>query len=118
MNYKSGTPLQIIFFILFSFISLYSQPIKIDAGENQIIKWDQTHSARLNGNVLPAGVSVIWSCPANNKVSFNEPSNPKTEVTFPRPGYYLLKLSAAGKESEGKTVVINVFKDHSYESRL
>ena len=118
MNYKSGTSLQIIFFILFSFNLLYSQPIKIDAGKNQIITWEQTHSARLNGNVLPAGVSVIWSCPANNEVSFNEPSNPKTEVTFPRPGYYLLKLSVAGKDSAGKTVVINVFKTHSYELRL
>ena len=118
MNYKSRTSLQLIFFILFSFTSLYSQPIKIDAGENQIIEWEQTHSASLNGNVLPTGVSVIWSCPANNEVNFNEPSNPKTEVTFPRPGYYLLKLSAAGKDSEGKTVIINVFKTHSFESRL
>ncbi len=118
MNYKSKRILPIIFFILFLFTSLYSQSVKIDAGKNQIIKWEQTHSARSDGSVLPEGVNVIWSCQANSEVKFNKPSNLKTEVTFPRPGYYLLKLSAVGKDSEAKTVIINVFKTHSYESRL
>lgn len=118
MNYKSGKFSQIIFFILFSLTSLYSQTSKVDAGTNQVIKWEQTHSTILNGNVSADDVRVIWSCPANNEVSFNEPSNPKTKVTFPHPGYYLLKLTAVDNDSESKTVVINVFKTHSYESRL
>ncbi len=118
MNHKSGKPLQIIFFFVLTYTFIYPQSLSVDAGKNQVVNWEKTHSTQLNGSVSPADVSVIWTCPANKWVSFNEPSNPKTEVTFPRPGYYLLKLTADGKDSISQTVIMNVFKPNSYEARL
>ena len=118
MNYKPGIFLQITFVFLFTYAFIFPQSLKIDAGKNRIIKWDSTHSTILNGSISPANTNVLWSCPANKEVSFSKPSDLKTKVTFPRPGYYLLKLTAEGKDSTSETVVINVFKTHSYESRL
>ena len=118
MNYKPGIFLQITFVFLFTYTFIFPQSLKIDAGKNRIIKWDSTHSTILNGSISPANTNVLWSCPANKEVSFSKPSDLKTKVTFPRPGYYLLKLTAEGKDSTSETVVINVFKTHSYESRL
>jgi beta-glucosidase len=63
---------------------------------------------------------VEWTCPQNSQVTFKNASNPVTEVTFPRPGYYLLVLSAKvkGKESPSSSVIVNVFRPNSYEERL
>ena len=70
--------------------------------------------------VFQTGVKVEWTCPQNKEVVFKDASNPITEVTFPRPGYYLLILSGkeTGNESVSSSVIINVFKPHSYKERL
>lgn len=107
------------FFFLTS-ASPFAQPVKITAGSKQIINWETTHSAQLKGSVSSDKIKVEWTCPQNSKVVFKDPSNPVTEVTFPRPGYYLLFLSTkgVGKDSAGSSTIVNVFKPHSYEERL
>jgi beta-glucosidase len=108
------------FFLLINYSSIYAQAITVSAGQNQIINWEKTHSAQLQGKVSLTGIKVEWTCPQNSQVVFKDASNPVTEVTFPRPGYYLLILSAKapGKDSVSSSVVMNVFKPHSYKDRL
>jgi len=112
--------LGIIALSLFNFSSVFTQTIAINAGTNQIINWESTHSAQLKGSVSPDSVKVQWACPQNSKVVFTDASNPVTEVTFPRPGYYLLILSSKrnGKDSVGSSAIVNVFEPHSYKERL
>ena len=113
---------------------IFSQTFAITAGSNQIINWEKTHSAQLKGSVSSPKVMsertpsedsqnkiiVEWRCPQNSGVIFKNTSNPVTEVTFPRPGYYLLILSSkgAGKDSASSSVVVNVFQPNSYKERL
>lgn len=105
--------------LLFSTL-LFAQTIKVNAGSNQIIDWEKTRSAQLNGSVSSSKAEVEWTCPQNSSVVFKDASNPVTEVTFPRPGYYLLFLSnrRTGKDSAASSTIVNVFKPHSYEERL
>ena len=107
-----------VIILLFTASLNFSQ--SIDAGKNQIINWEKTHSVNLNGNVSSAELKVEWTCPQNSKVIFKDASSPVTEATFPRPGYYLLYLSGkeTNKESLRSTVIVNVFKPHSYKERL
>jgi beta-glucosidase len=97
-----------------------AQTDTINAGKNQIINWDKTHSAQLAGSVSSGLIKVEWTCPQNTKVVFKDSSNPITEVTLPRPGYYLLYLSVKepGKDTLRSSVIVNVFKPHSYKERL
>ncbi len=97
-----------------------SQPISINAGANQIINWENTHAAHLEGSVSPDKIKVEWTCPQNSEVVFKNASDPVTEVTFPRPGYYLLILSGRepGKNLVNSSVIVNVFKPLSYKERL
>lgn len=99
---------------------LNAQAISVNAGSNQIIKWEQTHIARLLGSVSSNKIKTQWTCPQNDKVVFNDASNPVAVVTFPRPGYYLLILSAfkSGEDTVSSAVIVNVFKPHSYNERL
>jgi beta-glucosidase len=106
---------------------LFSQTITISAGSNKIINWEKTHSAQLKGIVSsPKGMDsqnkmkVEWTCPQNSNVVFKNASDPVTEVTFPHPGYYLLIFSCleTGKNRVSSSVVINVFKPHSYKERV
>ena len=96
--------------------SFFAQTFTINAGSNQIIDWEKTHSAQLKGSVSSDKTKVEWKCPQNSEVVFKDASNPVTEVSFPRPGYYLLTLS--GNESVSSSVIVNVFKPHSYKERL
>ena len=105
----------IVFFLLNSNFN-FGQAVTINAGSNQIINWEKTHSAQLNGSVSSDKIKLEWSCPQNSEVIFKDASNPVTEVTFPRSGYYLLILS--GKESSHNSVIINVFKPNFYKERL
>lgn len=97
-----------------------SQTITINAGSNQIINWEKTHSAQLKGSVPSDEIKIEWSCLGNPGVIFKDASNPVTEVTFPRPGYYLLILSGRepGKDLVSSSVIINVFKTNFYKERL
>jgi beta-glucosidase len=97
-----------------------SPEIKIDAGKNQFVNWEKTQTIQLKGSVSEEGIAVEWSCPANMEVRFYEPAKPVTKVTFPRPGYYLLELTAKGASDKkaSDTVIINVFKPNSYIGRL
>ena len=99
---------------------VFTQSIAISAGGDQIINWDKTHSAQLNGHVSSAKIKVEWRCPQTSSVVFKDASNPVTEVTFPRPGYYLLILSSkgTGKDTVSSSVIVNVFQPHSYKERL
>ena len=114
-NYTKSIISLIIFFLNCSLI--FSQSTTTDAGSNQIINWEKTHSAQLNGSVSN-GMKVEWTCPQNSEIVFKDASNPVTEVTFPRPGYYLLILSGLGNDSVNSSVIVNVFKPHSYKERL
>ncbi len=108
----------IVIFLLLISSSSFCQTV--NAGKEQIVEWEKTHSAQLNGNVSPENAKVEWTCPQNKEVVFKDASSPVTEVTFPRPGYYLLYLSSkeAGNDTVKSSVVMNVFKPHSYKERL
>ncbi len=114
----------IIIFLISLFIPLLavsqSSEIRIDAGTNQFANWEKTGAIQLKGNVSPASIAVQWTCPANTKVRFHELAKPTTRVTFPRPGYYLLELTATGTDNKkvSDTVIMNVFKPNSYIQRL
>jgi hypothetical protein len=47
----------VVFLLLYS-LSVFSQTITISAGINQIINWEQTHSAQLNGRVSSDDIKV------------------------------------------------------------
>jgi beta-glucosidase len=107
-----------IFMLLLCNIS-FAQNITINAGKNQIINWERTHTAQLKGIVSPNTMKVEWTCPQNSQVVFKDASNPVTEVTFPRPGYYLLTLASKGTgDSISSSVIVNVFQPNSYQERL
>ena len=101
---------------------LFSQhsEIAIDAGDHQFINWDNTKTLQLNGSVSSKDIKIEWSCPVNSNIKFKDISDPKTKVTFPRPGYYLLHLSAKNPDGNktADTVIINVFKANEYKQRL
>ena len=99
---------------------LFAQTITVNAGSNQIINWEKTHTAQLNGSTSSNNVKVEWTCPQNAEVVFKDAANPITEVTFPRSGYYLLILSAKGNggDTSRSSVVVNVVKPDSYKERL
>jgi len=108
----------IVVLLVFNSTLLFSQTITISAGSNQIINWEKTHAAQLKGSVSSNKIKVEWTCPQNSEVVFKDASNPVTEVTFPRPGYYLLILSSKSKDSASSSVIVNVFKPNSYKERL
>ncbi|MBN1693831.1 glycoside hydrolase family 3 C-terminal domain-containing protein [candidate division WOR-3 bacterium] len=114
--------IRIALILLFIPLLLASQTneIKIDAGTNQFVNWEKTRTIQLKGNVSPESIAVLWTCPANPKVRFYNAAESTTKVTFPRPGYYLLKLTASGTGNKkiSDTVMINVFKPNSYAERL
>lgn len=99
---------------------LFSQTITISAGTNQIINWEKTHSTQLKGSVSSNTLHVEWTCPQNSDVVFKNAFNPVTEVSFPRPGYFLLILSGKGANNVtiSSSVIINVVKPNSYKERL
>jgi beta-glucosidase len=98
--------------------------IKVDAGMNKFVNWEEAQKIKLEGAVFPGDANIEWSCPSNPQVKFNNVSDPATEVTFPRPGYYLLELTAVGQDNDpankkiSDAVVINVFKPNSHIRRL
>ena len=110
----------VLLLCLMSSTILYSQDITVNAGKPQIINWEVTHTAQLEGSVSPSKIKVEWTCPQNPQVTFKDASNPVTEVTFPRPGYYLLILSGKvkGRVSPSSSVIVNVFQPNSYKERL
>ena len=112
--------ISVVSLLLLNSTLLFSQTMSIHAGSNQIINWEKTHSAELKGSVSSDKVKVEWACPQNSKVVFKNASSLATEVTFPRPGYYLLMLSSqgTGKNSVRSSVVVNVFEPNSYKERL
>jgi len=91
----------IVILLFLSSTLLFAQTITINAGSNQIINWEKTHSAQLKGSVTSGKIKTEWTCPQNSEVVFQDASNPVTQVTFPRPGYYLLILSS--KKTGGQT---------------
>jgi beta-glucosidase len=97
-----------------------SHKIEINAGENQFANWEKTKTIQLKGSISEKNVKVQWACPANPRVRFHDVSNTVTKVTFPRPGYYLLKLTATETDYKriSDTVIVNVFKPNSYKERL
>jgi len=111
---------RIVVLLLLNFSSVFAQNITINAGSNQIINWEKTNSAQLKGSVSSDKIKVEWTCPQNSKVVFKDASKPVTEVTFPRPGYYLFILSSkgTGKDSVRNSTIVNIFKPHSYRERL
>jgi beta-glucosidase len=110
----------VLVILLLNFTLLFSQTFSINAGDNQIVNWEKTHTVSLNGSVSANEIKVKWTCPQNSEVVFKNVSNPVTEVTFPRPGYYLLILSGlgTGKDTVRSSVIVNVFKPNSYKERL
>ena len=135
----------IVILLFLSSTLLFAQTITINAGSNQIINWEKTHSAQLKGSVTSGKIKTEWTCPQNSEVVFQDASNPVTQVTFPRPGYYLLILSSkktgdstasgselfknifkpitlfskeTGNSADGGSIIVNVFKPNSYKERL
>ncbi|MBN2348306.1 MAG: glycoside hydrolase family 3 C-terminal domain-containing protein [Bacteroidales bacterium] len=112
----------VIGILLIMSLSVFSQTkkAKIDAGDNVSINWETTKTVQLNGEVFSRNMDIKWTCPANPQVRFSDVSNLKTNVTFPRPGYYLLELTAkkADNTQLKDQVIINVFTPGSYKERL
>ena len=106
--------------LLLASASSFPQTAAITAGSNQVIDWEKTHAAQLKGSVSTDKAQVQWTCPQNPDVRFKDASSPVTEVTFPRPGYFLLTLTkkGPGKDSASSSLIVNVFKSHSYKERL
>ncbi len=106
--------------IIFCTTVIFAQAVTINAGTNQIINWEKTHTALLKGSVSSTKAKVEWRCPQNSQVVFKNASSLTTEVTFPRPGYYLLMLSTKEnkKESLTSSVVMNVYVPRTYKERL
>ncbi len=117
---KYLTWMQSIMFFSTSLAVSQTSEIKIDAGASQFVNWEETQTTHLKGSVFPEDIEIEWSCSTNQHVRFKDVSEPATEVTFTRPGYYLLELTAMASGSEKVTdaVVINVFKPNSYKQRL
>ncbi len=109
-----------VVFLLLNSTSSFAQTITVNAGGNQIMNWEKTDSAQLEGTVSSNKIEVEWTCPQNSRVVFEDASKPVTGVTFPRPGYYLLILSnkGTGKDSVSSSAIVNVFKPNSYKERL
>ena len=109
-----------VILLLLGPFSLAAQTATISAGSNQLIRWERTHSAQLKGNVPANMTKVEWTCPQNAEVVFEDASNPVTEATFPRPGYYVLVLSCkgTGKDSASSSTIVNIVKPNSYKERL
>ncbi len=97
---------------------LLPQSFKVDAGSNQFLDFSKTPTLKLNSR-SPNDIKIKWSCPQNQQVEFKDDSDPGTNVTFPRPGYYMLLLSANGTDNKASdTIIVNVFEPNSYEQRL
>ncbi len=75
----------------------FCQQVEINAGSNQIINWEKTHSAQLKGSVSSKKIKAEWTCPQNAEVVFKDAAQPVTEVTFPTAG--LLFVSSVGTGS-------------------
>ncbi len=99
---------------------LFSQTITLAAGTNQTINWEKTYSTQLKGDVSSNKIKVEWTCPQNSNVVFKNASKPLTEVTFPRPCYFLLILSGkgTGNDTVSSFVIVNAIKPNSYRERL
>ncbi len=110
----------ILLFFTASLAFSQSFEVDIDAGANQFVNWEKTRTIKLEGTVSPKDIIVEWTCPSNNKVSFHDASDTETKVTFPRPGYYLLELTAkgSGNEEASDVVILNVYIPDSYTHRL
>ena len=114
----------IIILLVFGSLQLFSQTAQPDlpvyAGPDRIINWEESPSALLEGSINVKKTRTEWNCVNNNEVTYKDRHDLVTLVTFPRPGYYLLKLSAMdkGKEIFSDEVIINVFKPNSFEDRL
>ncbi len=110
----------VLILLILKTTSFLAQTITVNAGNNQIINWEKTHVAQLNGSVSSNKIKVEWTCPQNSEVAFKDASKPVTEVTFPRPGYYLLILSGLeiGKDTVSSYVIVNIFEPNSYKERL
>ena len=108
------------FLLLMNSALIQAQSVSVDAGSNQIINWDKSHNTQLQGTVTSGKIKTAWTCPQNADVVFKDASNPVTEVTFPRPGYYLLVLSGfkGGQDTVTSSLIVNVFKPYSYKERL
>ena len=113
--FKSSIGIAIL--LLLNPASFFAQTT-IHAGNNQVINWGKTHSATLNGSVSSGKIKVEWRCLQNSDVVFDNPSNLKTKVTFPRPGCYVLILTGKGKDPVNSSVAVNVFQPNSYKQRL
>ncbi|MBN1781667.1 glycoside hydrolase family 3 C-terminal domain-containing protein [bacterium] len=106
--------------LLFSSASSFTRAGSVHAGSNQMINWEKTHTAKLEGRVSSDKMKVEWQCAQNAEVVFKAASKPVTGVTFPRPGYYLLIL--AGRQTDGSvvsdSVIVNAAAPGSYQERL
>lgn len=123
MNQKIVKPLTgILLFLFFTVLLAVAQTSQkeINAGASRLVNWEKTRTIQLEGAVSPEDILAEWSCPSNLQVSFKDASNPSTEVTFPRPGFYLLEFTTreSGSKKISDAVVINVFKPNSYIHRL
>ena len=103
----------------------------VEAGDTQFVRFDQSPSFGLNGSVTDDDLSglgqigvdygqIIWSCPSNPGVVFADASDPHTTVTFPRDGYYQLKLYAQDEVgNEGSDAVfMNVLIPGQVDNRV
>ncbi|MGK9367447.1 glycoside hydrolase family 3 C-terminal domain-containing protein [Melioribacter sp. Ez-97] len=119
------------FFLTF-FLTLYYFSLQthvcaqnIKSGGYYFVNWEEKKTATLivdslSYEISDGGCDFNWVCINNSKVFIEEPSAFKTEVKFPRPGYYLFKytLRKNDKVIDSNNVIVNVYKPGSYKDRL
>ncbi len=121
---ESKCLLTIIVLVFISSIPLKAQPpisgIEIISDPVMLVNWEQTRSAELHSSCALAKCAVKWYCSNNPEVKFSNPSGLNTTVTFPRTGYFLIRVEASvkGKNIVSDEVILNVCKPNSYQERL
>ncbi len=99
-----------------------NQPPVVDAGSNQVIGFDEAAimAGTATDDGLPGGANLEQEWTVVNgpgTVTFDDPSDPETAVTFSQPGVYVLRLSANDSQfTTHSDVTIQVLSENSAPS--
>ncbi|MGK9477006.1 glycoside hydrolase family 3 C-terminal domain-containing protein [Melioribacter sp. OK-6-Me] len=116
MKKLSFTLSMTLFYILFHNY-LFAQ--NNESNNYYFVNWEERKSVTLSCKNSTDEEFVNWKCVNNNGVIIKNPSDYKTEVELPRPGYYLFNYTLKKNELiDSNYVIVNVYKYGSYTERL
>ncbi len=118
MNLKFKILFSVLGFTFFSILRpAFSQ--SVEAGEDMFVNWEANKTITLQGKVSAKKASISWKATPSDGVVFENPDQTETKVTFSRPGYYLISLTAVTKEGQvSDELILNVYTANEYQSRL